>query len=214
MKMTELKDPVILSSQLFGAAKIVAHDGADAFSDFGRNRFDELHPSLQTFGPLKKQRIQKDGVMTSDRLEGSQTKNPRLIFEREPCPIEQEDQSAFGKFLRIFLSEEPLKDFSKSVTQTLRSEMVLPTQTDERSLLPKDSLEQNKTRSPGRPTSSLDSNSPSPSALSALTSSSTKSKNPGTTTNRYSDRHVFHANRVATFRGAGKNLLSDEFSYI
>lgn len=211
MKVTQLKNPAILSGQLFGAAKIVAHDGADAFPDVGRNRFDESHPTFQTFGAWKKQGIQKNGVMTLDWFESSQSKNPGLIPEREPCSIEQENKRTTRKFLSILSLNEFSQNFSKPMTQALRRKITSPTQIGERSLLPKDAVEHNETHPPRRSATLLDSNSPGSSTFCALSASWAKKINLCTTTCGYSG-HIFHANRVATFRGSVKKLLTVDIS--
>src|SRR3989338_2818639 len=55
VKMTQLEHPMVSMSQLFGTAKIVANHGANASSEFGRNGFDESHPSFQAFCTVEKQ---------------------------------------------------------------------------------------------------------------------------------------------------------------
>lgn len=212
VKMTQLQNPMILISKFLRTAKIVAHDGTDAFSDIGRERFYEPQPSFQVFGTFQKEGIQEESVMTCDRFESTQMENPSLLLESEPCPIEQENQWASGASLSRFLQNESSQSFSKLVTQTLRTEIMPSAQTEECLLLLKDSFQQNKTYSARRPTSLFDSDSPSSLAVCALPASLAKTTNLCATTPGYSG-HVFHANRVATFRGAGKNLLSYENSY-
>jgi len=212
MEMTQLKDPTISLSEFFGATKIVAHDGANAFFDAERNRFDKSRPSFQAFGTLEKQRIQEESVMTFDGFESAQMENPPLIPEGKPCSIDQEDQWTPGKSLSILFLKRSPQNFSKSVTQCLRREIMMPTQPTESPLLSKDLFDQNKTESPGRPTSLLYSDSPRSSTFCALSASLTKKINLCTTTLGHSG-YVFHANRVATFRGNAKKLLTFEFSY-
>ena len=209
--MTQLKDPMILASEPLGAAKIVAHDGTDTFFDLWRNRFDEWRPAFEAFGPFEKQRVQENGMMILDRFDGTQMKNPGLILESKPDSIEQKDKLTARKFLSVFLSDESSKGFSETITQTLSAEMMALTYTDKSSLLTEDSFEQNRTNPANRSTTFLDSNSPGLAASCALSASLTKKINFATTTLGHSG-HVFHANRVATFRGIAKKLLTVDIS--
>ena len=127
--------------------------------------------------------------------------------------VKMTHQRTKRKSLCAFSLDELPKHFSESVTQSLGRQMITPAHAEKTSLLMEDALDQSQANLARRTSPLFDSNSPCPPTLGTLPASLTKMTNLCSTASGYSDWHVFHANRVTTFCGIAKKLLSFELSW-